>query len=1166
MKRYLLFILSFIAATFAQAQLSGTYTINVDASQNPDYPSFSAAATALSEQGISGPVIFEVAPGTYNEYVTLPEVAGASETNRITFVGVGADNQQTVLTGNAGYTNNAMLTLNGTDYVTFENLTITSTSTVNAVLVKLLNGNVGTRFQNLKLIGAVATASLDNEKDLVYRTSGSWIDLDNAFVNCEFINGYIGLYYQGHNIYTLNDGLLVENCVFTDQAFKGIYVSFTDHAILRGNTVTNHTHDVLTNYHAIDLLRIRYHCIIENNVINVTRHSNYATLFEIRPAMGTEEEPVIIRNNTINLHSFTNSSYCVDLDDTNSNYVYFLNNTVKCDGPNACGSIIVEKSWPNLYLYNNLIVNETGGYVFRFQTNTTDRYSDYNRIQYNGENLARIGTEDYASLAEWSTAGMDVHSALCTPQFVGDNDLHVTDNTGLMVNHPLEEVPTDIDGEPRSSTPCAGADEYVSGTNLPPVVQHPIANVVFEIYPASQTVDLSNTFTDPDDPDEGIVIELVSNSNPTLVSAVLNNRMLTLQRLQATGGSSTITLRATSNDQWVETSFTVECVAEDLPPVVANPLDPIHFTEFPQSLNFNLTYTFDDPDNNNSMIEISVLSCPSEVTALYNSFVLTVIRNTPSAFDNKVMVLRATSNGKTVDMEVLVSGDAVVVGLGTATFEDVTLNADGLWQAPNEGDNTFISGGWSFTNYYSEYFWGGFTVSNHTDLTQSGMDAQYTAAAEEGHDGSAQYATAYTMGAQTVISSSDGSMQTVSGCYVTNNVWAYQNMLVGDYSATPFGGTTGNDPDWFKLTAIGKNANGQTMGTLTFYLADYRFENHEDDYVLNTWEWFDLSMLGPVASITFSLSSSKNNAYGMITPAYFCMDDFNGIGPETPDQPPFIANPVADVVFDLFPQILEVDLDGVASDPDNDDAAITYSLITNSNPTAISATLSGKTLTLNRLTNEDDTADLTLRAFSNGQSVDFNIHVILHAITDFPPVIVNPVEDVIFDLYPQTMTVNLDGVAYDPDDPMESITYSLVTNSNPSAVETHLNGKLLTIERLNNQETIADLTMRAFSDGQHVDFNIHVVLYHYVGTDEIKTSLTVFPNPTHEFLMIKTQGIVSQQGTVEYHIYNLMGQLVLTGSIEGEITTIDLGSIPNGTYFVTIRQAGGTAVEKIVIY
>ena len=277
MKKHFFLIWALLYSALANAQLSGTYTINSDATQNPNFTSFSAATEALHTQGVSGPVTFEVAPGTYNEYVTLQVIEGASDTHRITFRGIGADNQQTVITGNAGYTENAMLTLNGTDYVTFENMTLTSTSTVNAVLVKLLNGNENNQFHNLRLIGAVSTTSLDNGKDLVYRVSGEWIDLNNEFVNCDFINGYIGLYYQGHNIYTLNDGLLVENCVFTDQAFKGIYVSFTDHAILRGNIITNHNHDVLTNYHAIDLLRIRYHCIIENNVINVTRHSNYAT-------------------------------------------------------------------------------------------------------------------------------------------------------------------------------------------------------------------------------------------------------------------------------------------------------------------------------------------------------------------------------------------------------------------------------------------------------------------------------------------------------------------------------------------------------------------------------------------------------------------------------------------------------------------------------------------------------------------------------------------------------------------------------------------------------------------------------------------------------------------------------------------------------------------------
>lgn len=988
MKKCFLLALSLLFATIVNAQLSGTYTINSNSSQNPDYTSLSAAASALSA-GVSGQVIFQVAPGTYEEYVNLVEIPGASATNRVIFRGMGADNQQVVVTSNAGYTDNSTIKLNGTDYITFENMTVTSTSANKARLLVVDGQADYNHFNNLRFVGAVSNTNLDGDKNLVYYTSGEWVCHDNEFVGCHFENGYIALYYQGKNIYTLNDGVLVENCTFLNQSFKGIYVSFTDHAIIRGNTVTNHTHDVLTNYHAMDLLRIRNGSIVENNVMNVTRNSNYATVFETRPAMGTETEPIIIRNNIINFVCNANSSYCVDLDDSNSEYVYFANNTVKCSGNSNCGSIFVEKNWQNLYIYNNLFVNECSGYVFRIGVNAENRFCDYNRVSFSGSYVGRLGSTDYATLSDWTSGtGYDTHSALCTPNFVGNNDLHITDATGLTVANPLSYVTTDIDGDTRSNTPCAGADEYASGTNLPPVVANPISNITFETYPASQTVDLTNTFNDPDDPNTGIVITVASNSNPSLVSTSLNNKILTVTRLVATGGTSTITLNAESAGQSVQTSFSVECVAEDLPPVVANQLAPISFTSYPQTLNFDLSNTFDDPDNNNDFIEITVQSCPTEITAtIDDDDILHVSRNTANAFNNKTLVIRATSNGKFVDMNVSVSGVEVVITVGTATFDDVTLGAGGYWQGES-GDNEMYSGGWMFYNYYMPeyYFWGGFTASNHTDMSQSGLNAQYTSASGGGYDGSTQYGVAYAMGVQCDVHASDNQSHTVTGCYVTNNLWAYQNMHDGDATATAFGGPTGNDPDWFKLTATGKNASGQTVGTAEIYLADYRFSNNEDDYILNTWEWFDLSTLGAVHTISFSLSSSKNDSYGMITPAYFCIENFNGEAPTPPtppqDQPPYVVNPVDDVVFDQYPQTIEVNLDGVATDPDNDDELIAYSLVSNSNTAELSTEIIGKTLVLNRLSREEATATLVLRATSNGLHVDFNVNVIINFVPD----------------------------------------------------------------------------------------------------------------------------------------------------------------------------------------
>ena len=439
--------------------LSGTYTINCDASQNPDFISFNEAVTALSA-GVSGQVVFDVAPGTYEEYVTLNAVNGANESNRIVFKGTGTDNTQVVLTSNAGYTQKCTLTMDGADYVTFENMTMSSTSEQNAVVVTLRGGLTNDRFENVRFVGCYSEASnTDNDKNLVYRVSGGWMDTDNAFVGCEFVNGFIGLYYQGTDMTQFNDGLLVQDCSFTNQCSKSIYTTFTDHVILSGNTVVN-DNDTHTDYNAIDMFRCRYGCLVENNVMTVNHPNKYATVVKLRPCTGTAAEPIIVRNNIVDFQGAA-SSWCYSLDNADSDYIYFVHNTGRCSGSGASGNLMVQKEWSNLYVYNNLFVNETDGYVFRFNNDCEARYCDYNRVSFKGENVGIFAGTDCATLTDWTAAsGFDVHTATCTPQFEGNGDFHLTSPEGLTVAHPLDYAATDIDGEERSNTPCAGADEY----------------------------------------------------------------------------------------------------------------------------------------------------------------------------------------------------------------------------------------------------------------------------------------------------------------------------------------------------------------------------------------------------------------------------------------------------------------------------------------------------------------------------------------------------------------------------------------------------------------------------------------------------------------------------------------------------------------------------------
>lgn len=177
-------------------------------------------------------------------------------------------------------------------------------------------------------------------------------------------------------------------------------------------------------------------------------------------------------------------------------------------------------------------------------------------------------------------------------------------------------------------------------------------------------------------------------------------------------------------------------------------------------------------------------------------------------------------------------------------------------------------------NYNAQWMsWDGWAISNRTDSTTPGFLNESSAAAGKGANGSATYAVSYVFGTSIMRLTGAAAGGKVLGLYVTNNTYAYFSMKDGDAFAKKFGGITGNDPDFFLLT-VKKYLNGQ-LGTdsVNFYLADYRFANNAQDYIVKDWAWLDLSSLGNVDSLQFTLSSSDVGAFGMNTPAYFCVDD-----------------------------------------------------------------------------------------------------------------------------------------------------------------------------------------------------------------------------------------------------------------------------------------------------
>lgn len=171
-------------------------------------------------------------------------------------------------------------------------------------------------------------------------------------------------------------------------------------------------------------------------------------------------------------------------------------------------------------------------------------------------------------------------------------------------------------------------------------------------------------------------------------------------------------------------------------------------------------------------------------------------------------------------------------------------------------------------------FWTGWAISATTDVTTPGFTNQYSAIVGEGADGTAAYAVSFASPESYVTLDTDqpNGMETIPSVHITNSTYAYLSMRDGDDFAKKFGGETGDDPDFFLLT-IKTYSENQLQDSILFYLADYRFEDNSQDYLID--EWIEVEFpSAAVDSVTFGLSSSDNGMFGMNTPAYFCADVF----------------------------------------------------------------------------------------------------------------------------------------------------------------------------------------------------------------------------------------------------------------------------------------------------
>ncbi|MDA3824261.1 MAG: DUF4465 domain-containing protein [Bacteroidales bacterium] len=328
----------------------------------------------------------------------------------------------------------------------------------------------------------------------------------------------------------------------------------------------------------------------------------------------------------------------------------------------------------------------------------------------------------------------------------------------------------------------------------------------------------------------------------------------------------------TAQDQLSSTS-----IREDQAPVIKNYLTNIEAEAGADNQVVNLTEYFADPDDATAKLNYEIINNSNSNVAevSLNEEELIVDFQTPGQTS---LIIKASNDGMSVIDTIAIGVRPLISGYHMfASFEEVRLGSNTFWNG-SDLNRGFISGPAFFNNSYNpEWFsWNGWACSEENDVTTAGYMNQYSAFSSirlDSADGK-QYGISYAS-PSSQLELKDNKDHVIKGFFVTNSTYTALSMKYGDAYTKKFGGADGSDLDWLNLQITGYNTNGDSTGTVNFRLADFTFENSNDDYIVETWQWVDLKDLNAVTRLVFSMSSTDNGDWGMNTPEYFCMDNLH---------------------------------------------------------------------------------------------------------------------------------------------------------------------------------------------------------------------------------------------------------------------------------------------------
>lgn len=923
-----------VSGLTVKAGLKGTFTIG---KAGADYSDFKSAATAL-EEGVEGPVTFEIMDGTYAENLKVISVRGTSAAHPVEFRSQSGKRDAVVITGNYTATEKAgAVQIVETPYVTIRDVTVdvtASSSFENAVYIA--NGSRSCSLLDCEVSAAAVTSGYSGTypvRSFVSTALGAGCNNDSLRVeNCHIQGGYAGMNIGGTGVVALpkQQGVIIRGNTVDGAYSNGIYITDQKDAIVEGNTVS-------WNGSKKGYVAIRPYRMLGRSSISTNRVLNtgavYSTGIEVYDACkGEAEAPIRIWNNEIILtRSDAYTGRAIQLANAASN-IDIAYNTFRVAGTNAYVMATSGTGTPTgMQVRGNIFQNgcSAGSIPVYFWNNT-----DVTGYRFSGNSY--YSTDGNVCKNDSKILDFDGFTALTSDDasifeeaiFLSDTDSHLAEAGNLRCGLPVDGLLTDIEGKVRPASGLTlGAYEYYAPSTEAPAIEagYPAVASVTESSAVVRTrwnaggrlFSIVREWTEGDNlPEaedvttgEGSVItsgveistKFESLSPSTVYKAFFVAESASGVRSSVVASEAFTTLRHIG-------PLTLKFDDEKIPVVEAG----ANFAIVPYVAGGDEPYVYEWTDQmKRSLGNDAILSLTPEVSAAYT--------------------LKVTSaDGQTVEATTAVE---VLGELKTATFDDNWLEEES--HVTPEGDTRFYSGSFAFNaGGMPEYsFWYGYTISSETSSDFTGLSDQFRSAPGGAFEGM-NYGVGYPQGL-TVDVTNNPEGDIIPGFYVANGAYTLSSMLNGDGFARKF--TKG---DWLKLTATGIVSSGESISK-DFYLADLRDSREAEHYILDTWEWFDLRSLGKVKSVRFTFDGSDRGSFGLNTPEYFCMDLFG-------------AMPVADIRSIAIPEGQSVDLAEFFNEDTVSGAEAIYSIeVPEDAPFALA--LDGSRLTLNKAATRTET-------------------------------------------------------------------------------------------------------------------------------------------------------------------------------------------------------------------